>query len=153
MIIMMMMMTPVDSDWPLYDLQPQHSTSIWSGILHTKFGSHRALLNNALPLFSPIEYCTMFDPSIYITLWSGVLYTKSSGHRTFVKQRYLPMTFELLWSCFKNMLSNLVDPSPIPTPSFSSILYLKARRNVFRGKTTTVLTLRRLNCMHFAHRQ
>ena len=34
----------VDPGWPLYDLWPQHCTSLQSGILPTKFGSHRTFL-------------------------------------------------------------------------------------------------------------
>ena len=34
----------VDPGCPLYDLWPQHCTSLWSGVLPTKFGSHWAFL-------------------------------------------------------------------------------------------------------------
>ena len=71
----------VDPSWPLHDLWPQQCTTLWSGVVLTKFGSHRAFLRQ-------------------IDLW---------------------MTFDPGWGHSENMPTNLVDPSPTPMLSFSSI--------------------------------
>ena len=48
----------VDPGWPLRDLRPQQCITLWSGVLPTKFGSHRAFLRQ-------IDLWMTFD------LWSG----------------------------------------------------------------------------------
>ena len=60
-------------------------------------------------------------PQQYITLLPGVLPTKFDVHRAFLKQLDLWMTFDLGWGRHKNMLSNLVDPSPNAISNVSSI--------------------------------
>ena len=71
----------VDNGWPLHDLRLHHCTTLQSGVLHTKFG----------------------------------------GHKAFLKQLWSLDGFDLWWGRFENMLSILVDISPTPIPSFSSI--------------------------------
>ena len=61
-------------------------------------------------------------PHQCITLQSGVLPTKFGGHRAFLRQFDLWMTFDLWYSPFKNMLSNLMGPSSTPKPTFSERL-------------------------------
>ena len=39
----------VDPRWPLHDLWPQQCTALWSGVLLTKFGSHRAFVRQIDP--------------------------------------------------------------------------------------------------------
>ena len=69
------------------------------------------------PWLTPADSCMTFDPVIGTTLRSGVLPTKYGGHRTFLKQLDHWMTLDLWWGRFKNMLSNLVGPSPTPMPN------------------------------------
>ena len=45
----------VDPWWPLHDLWPQQCTTLWPGVLFTKFGSHRAFLRQ-------IDLWMTFDP-------------------------------------------------------------------------------------------
>ena len=49
---------PTDPRWPLHDLWPQQCTTLWSMVLFTKFGNHRAFLRQIDPRMT-------FDP------WSG----------------------------------------------------------------------------------
>ena len=81
----------VDPRWLLHDLWPQQCTALWSGVLLTKFGSHRAFLRQ-------------IDP------W---------------------MTLNPRWGRFENMPTNLVDPSPTPMPSFSSIPQTHSRTYIY----------------------
>ena len=39
----------LDPGWPLHDFWPQQCITLWSGVLSTKFGGHRALLNKLTP--------------------------------------------------------------------------------------------------------
>ena len=70
----------VDLDWPLYDLLPPHSTSLWSGVLPSKFGSHRTFLSNMTPGL-PLHDLW---PQLCTSLWSGVLPTNFGSHRAFL---------------------------------------------------------------------
>ena len=48
----------VDPRWPLHDFWPQQCTTLWSEVLFTKFGSHRAFLRQ-------------IDPWMTFDLWWG----------------------------------------------------------------------------------
>ena len=102
-----------DPSWPLHDLWPQQCIMLWSGIL----GGHRAFpsnLTSGWPLHD-------LWPQQCTTLWLGVLLTKFGSHRVFLKQIDPWMTFDRRWGRFRTMPTNLVGPSPTPTPTFSSI--------------------------------
>ena len=73
------------SGWPLHDLWPQQRIRLWSGILPTKFGGHRALLSKLAPTWPNL---TVHDlrPQQCVTLWSGVLPTKFGGHRALLSK-------------------------------------------------------------------
>ena len=96
----------IDLSWPLHDLWTQHYTTLRPGVLPTKFGSHRAFLNNLIHDWPSWPLHDLW-PKQCITLWSGVLPNKYGGLRTFLRQLNLWITFDLWWSRFENMLSKL----------------------------------------------
>ena len=67
----------VDPGWTWHDLWPHQCISLWSGVLSTKFGGHRAFLSNLTSGWPGHDLW----PQQCITLWSGVLSTKFGGHR------------------------------------------------------------------------
>ena len=73
----------VDPGWPLHDLRPQHCTTLWSGVLPTKFGGHRSFLNNLMPSWPRLTHHDLW-PYQCTTLRSGVLPTKFGSHRAFL---------------------------------------------------------------------
>ena len=68
--------------WPLHDLQLQKCIMLWSGVLPTKFGGHRALLSK-LTVLDPNWPLHDHRPQQCITLWSGILPTTFGGYRAF----------------------------------------------------------------------
>ena len=78
----------VDPIWPLHDFWPQQCIMLWSGVLPTKFGGHRALLNNLTATWPQLTPTWPSTPTIQqcITLWSGVLPTKFGGHRALLSK-------------------------------------------------------------------
>ena len=58
---------------------------LWSGVLSTKFGGHRAFLSNLTPTW-PWLTPTWPLTQQCITLWSGVLPTKFGGHRALLSK-------------------------------------------------------------------
>ena len=74
----------VDPGWPLHDLWPQQCITLWSGVLPTKFGGHRALLR--WPLLDPSWPLHDLRPQQCITLWSEVLPTKFGDHRALLSK-------------------------------------------------------------------
>ena len=56
----------VDLGWLLHDLRPHQCTTLRSGVLPTKFGSHRAFLcsfTSGVPFVDPGWPCKSFDPN------------------------------------------------------------------------------------------
>ena len=47
----------VDPGWPLHDLRPQQCITLWSGVLPTKFGNHRAFLRQ-IDLWMTFDLCS-----------------------------------------------------------------------------------------------
>ena len=75
----------VDLGWPVHDLWPQQYITLWSWVLPTKFGGHRAFLSN-LTLVDPWWPLHDLWPQQCITLWPGVLPTKFGGHRALLSK-------------------------------------------------------------------
>ena len=64
----------VDSGWSLCDLWPQQTTTLLSGVLLTKFGSHRAFLRQ-IDLWMTFElWWNHFENMISIKPWELALY-------------------------------------------------------------------------------
>ena len=60
-----------DPGWPLHDLWPQKCITLWSGVLPTKFGGHRALLSkltHSQPQLTPTWPST---PAMHYALFRG----------------------------------------------------------------------------------
>ena len=60
----------LDPDWPLRDLWHQQCITLWSGILLTKFGGHRAFLNNLPPTWPHMTPAWTWNPAIHYALVS-----------------------------------------------------------------------------------
>ena len=61
----------VDPGWPVHDLWPQQCITLWSGILPTKFGGHRAFLSNVTPGWPRITPAWPLTPAMHYTLVRG----------------------------------------------------------------------------------
>ena len=61
----------VDPRWPLCDLWPKQYVTLWSGVLHTKFGGHRAFLSNLTSVTSAWPQIPLHDlrPQQCVTLY------------------------------------------------------------------------------------
>ena len=68
---------------PCMTFDPQRCITLWSGILPTKFGGHRALLSILTPTWPSLPRHDLW-PQQCITLWTGILPTKFGGHRAFL---------------------------------------------------------------------
>ena len=107
---------------PLYDLWPKHCTSLQSGVLPTKFGSHRAFLNNLTPCWPLYDLwpqkCSTVMGSFYQIWWPlGIPKSNlTSGWSFTFGGVALKICSQTLW----------VRPLP---PYQVSAPYLKARRN------------------------
>ena len=60
--------TLVDPGWPMHDLWPQQCTMLWSWILPTKFGGHRALLSKLTPDWPQLTLSWPLTPAMHYTL-------------------------------------------------------------------------------------
>ena len=58
----------VDPSWPQHDLWPQHCISLWSGVLPTKFGSHKALLSKLTPTWPQLTPTWPLTPAMHYAL-------------------------------------------------------------------------------------
>ena len=67
---------------PCTTFDPSSVLQLWSWVLPTKFGSHRAFLSLYDPWLTPHDLW----PQQCFTLLSGVLSSKLGGHKTFLKQ-------------------------------------------------------------------
>ena len=70
----------VDLGWLVHDLWPQQCITLWSWVLPTKFGGHRALLSKLTPTWPELTLHDLW-PQQCIMFWSGILPTKFGGHR------------------------------------------------------------------------
>ena len=61
----------VDPGWPLHDLWPQQCITLWSGVLLTKFGGHRALLGKLTPTWPQLTSSWPSTPAMHYTLIRG----------------------------------------------------------------------------------
>ena len=69
-----------DPGWPLPDLWPQQCIMLWSGIIDTKIGGHRAFLSKLTPTWPQLTATWPLTQQC-ITIWPGVLSAKFGGHR------------------------------------------------------------------------
>ena len=106
----------LDPSWPLHDHWPQQCILLWSVILPTKFGDHRAFLSNLTPGWSQMTPAWPLTQQ-FTTRWSGVLFTKFGSHRAFLRQIDPRMTFDPRWGRFKNE-HKLCGPIPYPHANF-----------------------------------
>ena len=84
----------LDPSWPLHDLWSQQCITLWSVILPTKFGGHRALLSKLTPSWPQLTL-HVFWPQQCITPWSVILPTKFGDHRVFLSN--LTLGWIALW--------------------------------------------------------
>ena len=61
----------LDPSWPLHDLRPQQCITLWSVILSTKFGSHRAFISNLTPGWPLMTPAWPLTPAMYYALARG----------------------------------------------------------------------------------
>ena len=61
----------LDPSWPLHDLWPQQCITLWSVILPTKFGGHRAFLSNLTPGWPLMTPAWPLTPAMHFTLARG----------------------------------------------------------------------------------
>ena len=64
-------LTLLDPSWPLHDLWPQQCITLWSGILPTKFGGHRAFLSNLTPGWPQMAPTWPLTPVMHYTVVRG----------------------------------------------------------------------------------
>ena len=115
----------VDLSWPLHDLWPiMHFTLFWGSFCQIWWPQG---ISKEFDLWLTLADHDLW-PQQCTALWSGVLLTKFGSHRAFLRQIDPWMTFNPRWGRFENMPTNLVDPSPTPMPSFSSIPQSMAKR-------------------------
>ena len=100
-----------DPSWPLHDLWSHQCTTLWSGVLPTKFGYPWAFLINLTPGWPQLTPTWSLTPAIHYTLIT-VLPTKFGGCRAFLMQFDLWVTFDLWLGCFKKLTMNLKGPCP-----------------------------------------
>ena len=60
-----------DPSWPLHDLWPQQCVTLWSDILTTKFGGHRAFLSNLTPGWPQVTPAWPLTPAMHYALVRG----------------------------------------------------------------------------------
>ena len=58
----------LDPTWPLHDLWPQQCIMLWSGVLPTKFGGHRALLSKLTPTWPQLTPAWPSTPAMHYAL-------------------------------------------------------------------------------------
>ena len=58
----------LDPSWPLHDLWPQQCITLWSEILPTKFGGHRAFLSNLTPGWPQMTPTWPLTPAMHYAL-------------------------------------------------------------------------------------
>ena len=58
----------LDPSWPLHDLWPQQCSTLWSGVLPTKFGDHRALLSKLTPTWPQLTPTCPLTPAMHYSL-------------------------------------------------------------------------------------
>ena len=58
----------LDPSRPLHDLQPQQCITLWSGVLPTKFGDHRALLSKLTPTWPQLTPAWPLTPAMHYGL-------------------------------------------------------------------------------------
>ena len=75
----------VDLSWPLHDLWPQQCITLWSGVLPTKFGSHRELLSKLTPTWPQLTPTWPLTPAMHYALIRCFL-TKLGGHRALLSK-------------------------------------------------------------------
>ena len=126
-----------------------------SGVLPTKFGSHKAFLSSMtfdpinalcfgqaffLPNLVAIEHLKAIWPLVNpgwplhdlwpqqcITLWSGAP-PKFGSPRAFLRQLDRWITFDLWWGHFEKLLSNFGGPPSTSMPGFSSLRWNTTKR-------------------------
>ena len=61
----------LDLSWPLHDLWPQQCITLWSGVLSTKFGGHRALLSKLTPTWRQLTFTWPLTPAMHYAFVRG----------------------------------------------------------------------------------
>ena len=126
----------IDPGWLLHDLWPQQSITLWSGILPTKFGGHRALLSKLTPTWPQLTPIPHSTPAMHYSM-VRVLPTKFGGHRVLPSKLtpddsswplhdLWPQQRIMLWSGIlptkfgghRTFLSNLTPGWPQMTPTW-----------------------------------
>ena len=64
----------VDLSWPMQDLWPHQCIALWSGVLSTKFGGHRAFLRNLTSGWPWLTPAWPSTPTMSYTLIRGSSY-------------------------------------------------------------------------------
>ena len=119
----------VDPCWPLHDCWPQHCTELWLRVLPTKFGCHRAFLNNSTPGWPQLTPAWPLTPAKHYIL------VRVSSYQIWWPYGICKATWPLTYGGIASKICSQTSWARLVPPCQISAQYLKSTTKLIAAHT------------------